>query len=92
MCDCPGASSIQACLVDGELTCLNTATDPDNCGDCGNDCEGDETCCVGGCRDAEFFQDDPNNCGTCGNDCGGGCGIFGRECNCEDGECEEPLF
>ena len=61
--------------------CINTKTNPDNCGTCGNACGKDNLCsdgmcvseckggtevCAGACIDT---QNDPANCGTCGIKC-----------------------
>jgi hypothetical protein len=58
--------------------CVDTMSDTNNCGQCGNACSGNQTCvnglccatgqsnCNGTCAD---LQTDPNNCGTCGNKC-----------------------
>jgi hypothetical protein len=61
--------------------CINTDTDPSNCGTCGNACDPGEACesgacavscsvglteCAGACVDTD---NDPENCGTCGTAC-----------------------
>jgi hypothetical protein len=49
-------------------TCVNTATDLNNCGACGNVCLGGQlpACCAGGCTD---LATDDFNCGFCGHRC-----------------------
>jgi len=56
----------QACCGSG---CVDTQTDPNNCGACGNTCGAGQMCCGGGCVDTAT---DSNNCGSCGNVCLGG--------------------
>jgi hypothetical protein len=46
------------------------ATDPNNCGACGNVCSGSNPgCCSETCVD---LSNDESNCGSCGNQCGSG--------------------
>ncbi|KAH7083756.1 hypothetical protein FB567DRAFT_529854 [Paraphoma chrysanthemicola] len=45
------------------LVCINTATDPKNCGKCDNQISSGETCCAG---KAVNLLTDPLNCGACG--------------------------
>jgi hypothetical protein len=63
--------------------CVDSSSDPKNCGDCGQKCSGPfdtgeccngeccdynaDTCCPGGCKN---LAHDEKNCGTCGNVCG----------------------
>jgi hypothetical protein len=76
------------CCPDADMTicpdgCQYFLTDPNNCGECGNVCAGDEFCSQGFCEPIcpegqtycpdEMCYDlmnDPNNCGACGNACG----------------------
>ncbi len=75
--------------------CVDTLSNIDNCGACGNACTGGTSCqyMAGGgvgcrCRDSETecagtcanLQTDPNNCGQCGHVCASG--------SCGNGVCE----
>lgn len=63
-------------------SCVDTKTDQQNCGNCGNACTGGQTCsesqccssgqtvCNGACTDT---SSDLNNCGGCGQTCAGTC-------------------
>ncbi|RCV64573.1 hypothetical protein C5S53_08245 [Methanophagales archaeon] len=77
--------------------CVDLATDPNNCGSCGNACGANAYCSSGTCQcnsgygncDGDWsngceanLNTDPNNCGSCGNACDPGV-------TCKDGECEE---
>ncbi len=85
--DCPLAYQ-QEC--DGE--CISTNTDIDNCGDCGESCEGEQACVGGECTTECMgnlqlcdnacvdYSLDADHCGSCGNECADGEG-------CSDGEC-----
>ncbi len=67
--------------------CVDTQTDPNNCGACGTECPPGDTCTAGVCTSASTCngimcgsacvdtQTDPNNCGLCGDVCpsGGKC-------------------
>lgn len=85
ICDCPGAASVLACLVEDVLACVNTDTNEDHCGECDNDCDAGDECCGGSCVDPDTAYDDDNaNCGMCGNVCPNtGCGFLGLgACTC----------
>jgi Stigma-specific protein, Stig1 len=52
--------------------------DPNNCGSCGNVCQGvSPGCCFSSCVD---FDSDPNNCGGCGAGCATGQSCQGSAC------------
>jgi hypothetical protein len=97
MCKCgsgPGCMMGQGCCGDA---CIDVQTDSNNCGGCGNVCEGGTTCkagkcacpiaadisCGGTCRKA---QTDEQNCGTCGNVCAEGATCELGKCACKAGE------
>jgi len=83
----------------GDVTCVNTGNDPNNCGSCGRVCmapaNGTVTCSDGQCiphcnrgyvncsGSCTDTLTDPNNCGACGTICTGGQ-------KCEQGSCECP--
>jgi hypothetical protein len=62
------------CRINGQLQCLKTATDPDNCGACGRKCplgarcsRGQCKCPVDQCGDrCVTLSSHPKNCGSCG--------------------------
>jgi hypothetical protein len=89
-CNCPGASSVIACMDDGEPTCVDSNTDPNHCGDCGNQCGAGEECCAGECMSDADYDGDRLNCGECGRRCRDtGCGVLNLfECGCNNGVCE----
>ncbi|CAN5464265.1 hypothetical protein BH09MYX1_BH09MYX1_54810 [soil metagenome] len=72
--------------------CVNTQSDPANCGDCGVGCEPTEVCTKGTCAVACFggatacgsscvdVRYDPANCGFCGNSCKFGIGCLEGHC------------
>jgi hypothetical protein len=82
--DCITASGPSEQCCDGD--CVNTETDEENCGRCGNECPGDtEHCCKGSCAET---QTDPRNCGECGHLCPGAGICSGGQCMCgNDGDC-----
>ena len=75
-------------------TCVDTSSDHDNCGGCGNNC-GDGTCSGGRCScsggltlcgtDCVSTQSDPANCGGCGSGCA-------ADEYCEAGDCTSDCF
>ncbi|MBI4701862.1 MAG: hypothetical protein HY744_12040 [Deltaproteobacteria bacterium] len=85
----PCAPGLAPC--DGQCTAVNV--DPDNCGQCGRQCQAGEICsagtcvvhcgggathCKGKCIDT---QSDPANCGGCGNACGSGLVCSAGQCS-----------
>jgi hypothetical protein len=54
-----------------DSTCTDLETDPLNCGECGDTCDGGSSsaCCEGDCTD---LTDDASHCGGCGITCNGG--------------------
>jgi len=67
--------------------CVNTNSDPNNCGACGNSCNG-FSCCNGQCTDTSADQ---NNCGACGAVCAPSqqCITDGWLINkCQSGQCK----
>ncbi|MCA9575820.1 MAG: MopE-related protein [Polyangiales bacterium] len=105
-CRAPSSPLCQGCPTDcsanGESccmgSCVDTQTDEQSCGSCGNACDPGELCCGGTC-----VPDDAANCGTCGNSCGSGslccdgacvannelnCGSCGNFCASGQGCCD----
>ncbi len=76
--------------------CVPTHADPDNCGACGNVCEGEQVCSAGVCSDGcapglaacdnacVDLANDSAHCGECGSACEAGKG-------CADGRCVDSV-
>lgn len=91
---CP-EGTMQCSSADNTLGCVDTSTDINNCGGCGNNpqrvCRRDQVCNAGSCECAGDTtrcgngcvdtQTDPQNCGACGEPCDAGQ-------VCLDGTCE----
>ncbi|HKA88318.1 MAG TPA: hypothetical protein VKE22_11675 [Haliangiales bacterium] len=72
--------------------CIDTVTDPMNCGRCDNACTGSQVCSGGACTASCLpglspcgnrcvnLGTDNQNCGTCGHPCGPGEGCAGGSC------------
>ena len=79
---CGGAYDCRACNPGDACCggrCGNLASDPQNCGTCGNVCAGNAACCAGKCVATDTAQ----NCGTCGTSCADGL-------QCKGGQCVTP--
>jgi hypothetical protein len=106
-CACPGGEQLcgQSTLsvVDamvttsaGVQTCVNTQTDAQHCGTCGNVCSGGQVCDTGtcACPTGQTLCGDScvdtrtslANCGSCGNACSGGQQCAMGSCECPDGQ------
>lgn len=72
--DCPDDGQFEVCEIDGMNYCVDTFTDTDNCGECGNECEIYQNCVEGECVDKPC--DPVNDCHT-------------AELNLETGECDQ---
>lgn len=101
---CPGVAECERgnChCPNGEVfcnsQCVDTQTDPRNCGFCDKACQAGQVCCSGSCTD---ISSDSNNCGACGSTCqqGDGTCCGGRCCperygTCCNGQCcPDPFF
>lgn len=95
---CGEGRTMQRC--DG--VCVDTRTDPNHCGRCGEQCDPGRACagslcrrtcleglteCDGACVD---LRADPQHCGACGNACGPGRPCEAGACGCST-EPSEPL-
>ncbi len=93
MLDCPAPNQI--CGAGAMMTCVDTRADDNNCGACGNACNGNRTCrggscacnpgttqCMGSCVD---LSTSAANCGMCGNSCNGGTSCQAGACACPAG-------
>ncbi len=74
--NCDPATCAGTCCPDTTGTCVDTTTDPANCGSCGNSCFG-LNCCSSACSDPNT---DNFNCGSCGTACVDGTCTAGTCC------------
>lgn len=114
-CECPSGTelcgSVTLALADNAVTgvssqqaCVDTRSDAQHCGRCGNVCSGGQICdqgscacplgltlCGGRCLDT---QSSLQNCGSCGTACGGGQVCDGGNCECPAGQalCDGSCF
>jgi hypothetical protein len=75
-CICPQGTSYCTSGI-----CTDFDTDSQNCGACGNSCQGGE-CCSGSCAD---LSQDVQNCGACGLRCESGVPCLNGSCGCPPG-------
>jgi hypothetical protein len=78
-----GATACSGSLKLCGTGCVDTTTNPGNCGSCGNACTGSRTCSSGTCVCPSGYTDcngdcvnkdiDAQNCGGCGKPCTGAC-------------------
>lgn len=83
---CPSPAK-DPCVVPSEKCgdrCVNTLSDPSNCGACGRACGAGTSCCAGDCLDPVALQTDASNCGTCGNRCAVNGTCTAGTCGCGD--------
>jgi hypothetical protein len=77
-CTCKGAPVAVTCqdplYCCGAAGCVDRSSDPNNCGDCGQVCDGNDQCC------GKCVQHDVNNCARCGDVCPSG----GTCCQCSN--------
>jgi hypothetical protein len=87
-----GTCPIYQALCGG--ACMPVASDPNNCGACGNKCAAGQVCVGGGCSGSCLpgagqtacagacvdTGSDNNNCGSCGHACGANQGCVGGSC------------
>ena len=84
----PVATDAGRDALDASLdACVDTRSDPDNCGACGTACAADEVCELGRCatacsgrlracrRSCVDVTSDPDNCGACGTSCASTFGV-----------------
>jgi hypothetical protein len=82
-CVCPNGGTLCPGNT-GSNTCVDSTTDPLNCGSCGSSCAAGEGCCNRTCNNLSTAL----NCGSCGNACSGGKTCQGGVCACPQGQTE----
>ena len=103
----PTPSLVDVCCASGQtlcngMTCVDTQTDSNNCGSCGNACSAGFDCvngaCLSVCGSLSYCdstcvdeQTDPNNCGGCAAasllyTCPPGASCVGGSCQCPTGQ------
>lgn len=99
-CTVGGTTTSNGCLSNNTVTCVNFATDSNNCGSCGNKCPAGTVCsgsaCQTACPSGEILcggvcistSTNTNNCGSCGNICPSGIACVNGVC----GACSEGLI
>lgn len=95
------SKTCQACPAETPTACnggcVNTATDSDNCGDCGVVCPSGMACSGGICQCTDSTKSlcggtcvnkstDIFNCGSCGTQCFGGSSCVNGGCRCAHGQ------
>lgn len=81
VCDASGTCICGFGLIECDSTCVDTSTDPNNCGECSTACSPSESCVDGSCTTSCLPDCTGRECG--GDGCGGSCGTCPAERYCE---------